>query len=105
LGVPTAIIAGIISFGVIYSVYVWAVHRWFSWPVSLWFALSLPVTGLIAHYYARELRRLAAGLRITMIHFKVPFVTRRLVAMRSALIAEIESLRMEYRRTLPPTSG
>jgi 1-acyl-sn-glycerol-3-phosphate acyltransferase len=101
----TAIIAGIVSFGVIYSVYAWVIHRWFGWPVSLWFALSLPVTGLIAHYYLRELGRLAAGLRIMMIFFRVPFVTRRLVAMRAALIAEIESLRAEYRRTLQPTSG
>jgi len=99
-----SIIAGIVSFSVIYSIYIWAVHRWFGWPVSLWFALSLPVTGLIAHYYARELRRLAAGLRITVIFFRVPFVTRRLVAMRTALIAEIESLRQAYRQTLQPDS-
>ena len=100
-----AIIAGIVSFSITYSFYVWAVHRWLGWPVSLWFALSLPATGMISHYYFRELRRLAAGLRITLIFFKVPFVTRRLMAMRSALIAEIESLRTEYRKTLPTASG
>ncbi len=95
-----SIIAGVVSFGVIYSVYIWTAHRWFGWPVSLWFALSLPVTGLIAHYYARELRRLAAGLRIGVISLKIPLATRRLATMRAALITEIEWLRQEYRQTL-----
>src|SRR5262249_36198295 len=54
---PTAIIAGTVSFTVFYAACVAVVHHFFGWPVSLWYALSLPVTGLIAHYYLRAFRK------------------------------------------------
>ena len=89
----TAIAAGVVGFGVCYAVYI-AVFQWlFGWPASLWYALSLPMTGLLAHYYLREVRRLWAAVHTTMVLLRAPFAATRLLAMREELIAEIEAVR------------
>jgi glycerol-3-phosphate O-acyltransferase/dihydroxyacetone phosphate acyltransferase len=88
-----AITAGIVAFGVFYGLCVGLVHSWFGWPASLWYALSLPLASLIAYYYIRELRRLAANVRNTVVLLRAPMAARRLLALRGELIAEIESAR------------
>ncbi len=90
-----AIAAGVIAFGVFYGLCVGVVHIWFGWPASLWYALSLPLASLIAYYYVRELRRLVASVRNTVVLLRAPIATRRLLAMRGELIAEIEAARSE----------
>src|SRR6266511_2461525 len=42
-----SMLAGLISFSLFYLFCVWLVHRWFGWPASVWYALALPVAGLI----------------------------------------------------------
>jgi glycerol-3-phosphate O-acyltransferase/dihydroxyacetone phosphate acyltransferase len=94
----TAIAAGLVGFGVCYAIYI-AVFQWlFGWPASVWYALSLPVTGLLAHYYLREVRRLWAAVHTTIVLLRAPFVAKRLLAMRAGLIAEIEAVRAEQGR-------
>jgi 1-acyl-sn-glycerol-3-phosphate acyltransferase len=91
----TAIAAGAVGFGVCYAIYI-AVFQWlFGWPASLWYALSLPVTGILAHYYLREMRRLWAAVHTTVVLLRAPFAATRLLAMREELIAEIEAVRVE----------
>jgi len=91
----TAIAAGVVGFCVCYAIYI-AVFQWlFGWPASLWYALSLPVTGILAHYYLREVRRLWAAIRTTIVLLRAPFAATRLLAMREELIAEIEAVRVE----------
>ncbi len=89
-----AIIGGVVMFGICYAIYVTVFHLFFSGRATLWYALSLPVTGLIAHYYLRELRKLVASLRNAVILFRAPAASRRLLARRGELIAEIEAARM-----------
>jgi 1-acyl-sn-glycerol-3-phosphate acyltransferase len=94
----TAIAAGAVGFGVCYAVYI-AVFQWlFGWPVSLWYGLSLPVTGILAHYYLREMRRLWAAVRTTVVLMRAPFAVKRLLAMRAELIGEIEAVRASESR-------
>ena len=88
-----AITAGIVAFGIFYGLCIALFHRWFGWPASLWYALSLPAASLIAHYYLRELRRLAASVRNTVVLLRAPTAARRLLALRGKLITEIESAR------------
>ena len=89
----TAIAAGAVGFGVCYAIYV-AVFQWlFGWPASVWYALSLPVTGILAHYYLREMRRLWTAVHTTIILMRAPFAAKRMLAMRAELIAEIEAVR------------
>ena len=100
-----SMLAGALAFGGCYAFYVWLAHRWFGWPVSLWYALSLPVTGLVAHYYVQGARRFADALRASLIVMRVPFAMKRLARMHGELIAEIEALRQEYRQTGRPPQG
>jgi 1-acyl-sn-glycerol-3-phosphate acyltransferase len=97
-----AMLSGLFGFGFFYCLYVWLAHRWFGWPVSLWYALTLPVAGIVAHYYLRELKRLAENVRTARILWRVPFAKRGLIRLRCELIEEIEALRGEYRQTLHP---
>jgi hypothetical protein len=100
----TAIAAGVVGFGVCYAVYT-AVFQWlFGWPASLWYALSLPVAGLLAHYYLRELRRMWASVHTTIVLLRAPFAAKRLLAMRAELIGEIEAVRVEERASGRPAS-
>ena len=97
----TSMLAGLAGFGLFYLVCVAGVHLWLGWPISLWYALSLPPAGLIAHYYVREVSRLPPGIRALLVRVRLPFAARRLSAMRAELIREIESARREYE----PASG
>ena len=99
-----SMLVGIVSFGLFYCLYIGLVHNWFGWPVSFWYALLLPVTGLIAHYYWRGVRQFAVALRTTSVLFRAPFAAKRLARLHAELIAEIEALRLEYRRTLQNAS-
>jgi len=91
----TAIAAGIVAFSFSYALYIFVFQMFFGWRASIWYALSLPVTGLLAYYYLRELQKLSAGLRNSFILLRAPFAARRLLALRAALIAEIESVDAE----------
>lgn len=86
------IVAGVIAFSLFYALFIGVCHWKFGWPVSLWFGLSLPVTGLIAHYYWRNARTLGAATRTSFILLRAPAAARRLMAMRRALVAEIETV-------------
>lgn len=85
-------VAGIVAFTSFYLLCVLSCHWAFGWPVSLWFGLSLPVSGLVAHYYLRELQRLVSAVRTVTILLRAPLAAKRLVAMRQGLVAEIESV-------------
>lgn len=91
----TVILAGTVVFGICYGGYITIVHAFFGWPTSLWYALSLPVASLVAHYYLRALRRLAASLRCASVLLRAPFAARRLLAWRNELIKEIEAARWQ----------
>jgi len=96
-------IGGIVAFAPCYLVYALIFHHFFGWPASLWYGLSLPVSGLIAYYYLRNMRRLGAAIRNTAILIRAPLAARRLLRLRSELIAEIESLRPEIQVWLQPS--
>jgi len=97
----TAITAGIVAFGGFYAAYVFVFNHFFGWPWSLWYALSLPPASLLAHYYLRQVRYLAANVRNALILLQAPLAAKRLIAMRNNLIAEIEAARAEYRVRTP----
>ena len=101
----TSMLAGLVGFGACYALYVALVHRWFGWPISLWYAVSLPPAGLIAHYYFRGLRQFADAWRTVVILARVPFAKKRLGRLHAELVAEIEAARQEYRRALQSESA
>jgi hypothetical protein len=95
-----SMLAGLFGFTVCYTLYVSLVHYWFGWPVSLWYALSLPVAGLLAHYYELEMGRLADAVRTLFILARAPLAAKHAAKMRSELVNEIEIERQEYWRAL-----
>ena len=91
-----SMLAGLVGFGCFYGLFI-AIFQWlFGWPASLWYALSLPLASVSAHYYLRELRKFAASLRAASVLFRAPFAVRRLLALRAQLIAEIEAERKRW---------
>jgi 1-acyl-sn-glycerol-3-phosphate acyltransferase len=91
----TVILAGLVGFGTCYGAYIAVFFALFGWPATLWYALSLPVTGLVSHYYLRGLRHFLVSLRSTVILLRAPVAARRLQAQRQQLIAEIDAARWE----------
>jgi 1-acyl-sn-glycerol-3-phosphate acyltransferase len=93
-----AIFAGIVAFGGFYGACIVMAHALWGLPTSFWYGLSLPVASLVAFYYAREIRRLARGLRTLWILFRAPFAVRRLVAMRAELVNRVEAVHHALQR-------
>lgn len=103
----TAMLAGVAGFTVFYGACVAVFHLCFGWPATLWYALSLPVASLVTHYYLWRLERFAASLRVALVRLRSRAATRRLLAQRDALIAEIESARWQVPAEAlgPPQKG
>jgi 1-acyl-sn-glycerol-3-phosphate acyltransferase len=99
----TAIIAGLVCFGAFYGLCAWIFFLCFGAPAAVWYGLTLPVAGMISHYYFRELRRLAGGVHDVFVLLRSPAAARRLLALRARLIAEIESARAEVSPQIAPT--
>ena len=91
----TALLAGILSFGPWYGFLIVLCHAIFGWPASLVYGMSLPVAGLVAHYYVRGARRFAAAVRSTLVMIRAPIAAHRLLRLREELIAQIEAARWE----------
>ena len=97
----SSMLAGIFIYGVSFAFYGMLAFLWLGLPVAGWYALGLPVTGLIGHFYFGEIRRLAAALRTSAILLRAPVAKRRVLRIRSALVREIESMRKVYRQSRP----
>lgn len=91
----TVILAGLVGFGTCYGAFIAIFLALFGWPATLWYALSLPVTSLVAHYYLRGLRHFLVSLRSTVVLLRAPIAARHLLAQRQKLIAEIDAARWE----------
>ncbi len=85
------ILSGLVAFTGFYALCVMVFHSLFGWHATIWYALSLPVASLAAHYYVRELRRFGASLRAAAVLLRAPSAARRLLAARAKLIALIEA--------------
>jgi hypothetical protein len=60
------------------------------------FALSLPVSGLIAYRYLIGAGRLRSQLRLGLLALRHGAVAKRLVAERQELMAELERAKNDY---------
>jgi hypothetical protein len=94
-----------VAFGLCFCGYVALIHHIFGWPISLWYGLSLPAASLFAHYYVRDLSLLATSLRHVFILWRAPLATKRILAMRAELIAEIDAVRADLIAQSPSTKA
>jgi 1-acyl-sn-glycerol-3-phosphate acyltransferase len=93
----TAMLAGLVAFGLIYGTYILIVYAWLGSWTAFWYALSLPATGLFAHYYVQGLASHVRELGAARVFARVPLAIRLLLRQRAELIGQIEAFRAVYR--------
>lgn len=95
-------LAGVVIYGAAFALYVSLVQHWFDWPISGWYALTLPLTGFVGHYYQKQGAQLLSSARTASVLLRAPLARRRVLRMRAALLRDIEQVRRAYRATLHP---
>ncbi|MBM4441068.1 MAG: 1-acyl-sn-glycerol-3-phosphate acyltransferase [Candidatus Rokubacteria bacterium] len=90
------LLAGIVAVPLFWGLETWLVARWASAGWTALFALSLPVSGLIAYRYRVGARQFRAGLRMARLGIVHGPARARLVAERQAIVDEIERAKRDY---------
>ena len=92
----TRLLASIVAFPLFWAIEIWIVWRLLSPAWALGFALSLPVSGLLAYRYLGGLSRLRNQLRFGVLSLTHRQSATRLLAERQALVAELERAKDDY---------
>ena len=92
----TRLLASVVAFPVFWALETWIVWRLLGLPWALGFALSLPVSGLIAYRYLGGVSRLQSQLRFGLLSLTHRQSATRLLAERQALVAELERAKDDY---------
>jgi len=90
------LLASIVAFPVFWGLQTWLVLRATGSLVAALFALSLPLSGLIAYRYLAGAGRFGRRLRFAVLTATQSAAARRLVAEREAIVAELERARAEW---------
>jgi hypothetical protein len=92
----TRLLASIVAFPLFWALEVWIVWRLLGPVWALGFALSLPVSGLLAYRYLGGMGRLRNQLRFGVLSLTHRQSATRLLAERQALVAELERAKDDY---------
>jgi glycerol-3-phosphate O-acyltransferase/dihydroxyacetone phosphate acyltransferase len=92
----TRLLASIVAFPLFWATEIWIVWRLAGLSWALAFAISLPLSGLIAYRYLGGLGRLRSQLRFGFLSLTHRQSASRLLAERRALIALLERARDDY---------
>jgi hypothetical protein len=92
----TRLLASIVAFPLFWALEIWAVWRLSSLGWALLFALSLPVSGLLAYRYLRGVGRLRSQLRFGWLSLAHRHSATRLLDERQALVSELERAKDDY---------
>jgi glycerol-3-phosphate O-acyltransferase/dihydroxyacetone phosphate acyltransferase len=92
----TRFLASIVAYPVFWGLEIWLVGLALGWRLALLFALTLPVSGLIAYRYLVGAGRLRSQFRLGMLALRQGAVAKRLVAERQELMAELERAKNDY---------
>lgn len=92
----TRLLASVVAFPLFWALETWIVWRLLGPAWALGFALSLPVSGLVAYRYLGGVSRLQSQLRFGLLSFTHRHSATRLLAERQALVAELERARDDY---------
>ena len=90
------LLASIVAFPVFWGLQTWLVLRAGGGLVAALFALSLPLSGLIAYRYLAGAGRFGSRLRFAVLTATQSAAARRLVAEREAIVAELERATAEW---------
>jgi len=89
-------LASIVAYPLFWGLEIWLVARLAGGVAALAFALSLPLSGIIAYRYWLGAGRLSSRLRFGALALTREHAARRLVAERQEIIAELERAKTEY---------
>jgi glycerol-3-phosphate O-acyltransferase/dihydroxyacetone phosphate acyltransferase len=90
------LLASIVAYPVFWALEVWLVLRLGGPTVAALFALSLPISGLIAYRYLAGAGRFRSRLRLSLLAATQAAAARRLVAERAEILAELERAKNEW---------
>ena len=90
------LLASIVAFPVFWGLQTWLVRSTAGGLVAALFALSLPLSGLIAYRYLAGAGRFGSRLRFAVLTATQSAAARRLVAEREAIVAELERATAEW---------
>jgi 1-acyl-sn-glycerol-3-phosphate acyltransferase len=92
----TRLLASVVAFPLFWALEIWVVWRLTSLGWAAIFALSLPVSGLLAYRYLRGMGRLRSQLRFGWFSLTHRHSAARLLAERQALVSELERAKEDY---------
>jgi 1-acyl-sn-glycerol-3-phosphate acyltransferase len=90
------LLASVVAYPVFYALQTWLVLSFAGVPVAALFALSLPISGLIAYRYLAGAGRFRSRLRFNVLAVTQTAVARRLVAERAEILVELERAKNEW---------
>jgi 1-acyl-sn-glycerol-3-phosphate acyltransferase len=90
------LLASVVAFPVAWGLEVWLVARLAGGAWAAAFALSLPLSGLVAYHYLRGIGRLRRGVRFGMLALRHEQAARELIAERAAIIEDLDRAKTEY---------
>ena len=90
------LLASIVAVPLFWGIETWLVARWASARWTALFALSLPITGVIAYRYRVGAARFRANLRLARLGLVHGPARTRLVAERAAIVQELERAKRDY---------
>ncbi len=94
----TRLLASVVAFPLFWALETWVVWRLAGLGWALAFAVSLPVSGLLAYRYLGGVGRLRSRLRLGWLSLRHRQLAGRLLAGRQALVAELERAKDDYLR-------
>ena len=92
----TRLLASVVAFPLFWALEVWIVWRLTSAGWTLLFALSLPVSGLLAYRYLRGVGRLRDQFRFGWLALTHRHSAARLLAERQVLVSALERAKEDY---------
>ncbi|HUF93211.1 MAG TPA: 1-acyl-sn-glycerol-3-phosphate acyltransferase [Candidatus Limnocylindria bacterium] len=92
----TRLLASIVAYPLFWGLETWIVARVLGRQAAVLFALSLPISGVIAYRYLVGAGRFRSRLRFTALRVTHEAAARRLVAERQEILAELERAKNEY---------
>jgi 1-acyl-sn-glycerol-3-phosphate acyltransferase len=92
----TRLLASVVAFPLFWAFETWIVWRLLGLPWALGFALSLPISGLVAYRYLGGMSRLRGQLRFGILSLTRKHLATRLLTERQALVAELERAKDDY---------
>ena len=90
------LLASIVAYPLFWGLETWLVSRWATAAWTAAFAVSLPITGVIAYRYRVGAARFRANVRLARLGLVHGPARTRLVSERAAIIEELEGAKRDY---------